>query len=104
MKPTRSRRIAIPSHWCRVIAQSPSGAMFFRERTVRQHGVNAFRVRLDETEQDSPGRIGAGAALLPVLDGIEFEAEADREFRLRQAETLANPFQVGLGRRDWQRA
>src|ERR1700729_4067149 len=81
--PTSSRKIAIPSHWCRVIAHfryrcALHPALRSRERALRQHRIDAFRVGLDKPEQGTPGGIGTGASLLPVLNGIQLEAEADR--------------------------
>jgi hypothetical protein len=47
------------------------------KRAFREHGIDVFRVGLDDAQQYLRGRIGTIASLLPVLNRIQFETEAN---------------------------
>jgi len=70
------------------------------KRAFREHGIDAFRVSLDNAQQYLCGRVGAIASLFPVLDRIQFETETNAKFGLREAEALANAPDIDLGSLD----
>src|SRR5882724_8635582 len=67
---------------------------------VGEDRVDELRVAVDDAQQQPRGRVGAIAFLLPVLHGVELEAEAQRELRLGQTETLADALGVNVRRHD----
>ena len=58
-------------------------------RPIRQESAHDFGVALDGEQEGARGRVRDAAALLPIAQGRNGQAERMREFRLRHAETLS---------------
>src|SRR5260370_18174431 len=57
----------------------------------RKGALHGFGLSFNHPQEGARGALGAPAALLPVLNGVQFEAEPLGEFRLRQPKPLADP-------------